>query len=189
MRRKKSCSEVGASLGMSHRPGISLLLHTRPKGGTEPALAVLLSLSPQHQRHRWVKGGSRWEWLEFFIPFCLTICVKLQPDIISCLQKWHLSIRMERERICGTLTFKLPMNSGHCRQKDTLPRMRTGKRRPGNTQSLPIQETWLPPSPRSPRLDLSLPGHLSSISLTLWKPWSVVFLHCTVSVIKSVNPC
>lgn len=38
------------------------------------------------------------------------------------------------------------------------------------------------PSPRSSRLDLSLPGHLSSI--TLWKPWSVVFLHCTVSVIK-----
>lgn len=42
------------------------------------------------------------------------------------------------------------------------------------------------PSPRSSRLEVSLPGHLSSI--TLRKPWSVAFLHCTVSVIKSVNP-
>lgn len=42
------------------------------------------------------------------------------------------------------------------------------------------------PSPRSSPLDLSPPGHLGSI--TLWKPQSAVFLHCTVSVIKSVHP-
>lgn len=86
---------------------------------------------------------------------------------------------MEREGICRNVYLSTARTSGHSGQKDSLPRKRAGKRRSGEARS-PVQGTWLLPRAISPRS--SLPGHLSSI--TLWKPWSVVFLHCTVSVMK-----
>lgn len=74
-------------------------------------------------------------------------------------------------------TFQLPVNSGRSGWRDSFPRMRTGERRPGDGQA-PAGGAWLPPQGH----------HLSPISVALWKPWSVVFPHCTVSVI-SVHPC
>lgn len=61
------------------------------------------------------------------------------------------------------------------------PQKETGERRPGDGQA-PAGGAWPPAQGH----------HLSPISAALWKPWSVVFPHCTISVIKvfiHVNLC
>lgn len=84
-------------------------------------------------------------------------------------------------------TFQLPTHQDTLDRKTHSPEREQGR---GDPVRLGHRSKERGSSPGPSRPDLSLPGHLSSV--TLQKPWSVVFLHCTVSVIikkKSVNPC
>ena len=57
---------------------------------------------------------------------------------------------MEREGICRNVYLSTAHTSGHSGQKDSLPRKRAGKRRPGEARS-PVQGPWLLPRAISPR--------------------------------------
>lgn len=76
-------------------------------------------------------------------------------------------------------TFQLPTHQDTLDRKTHSPEREQGR---GDPVRLGHRSKESGSSPGPSRPDLSLPGHLSSI--TLWKPWSVVFLHCMVSVMK-----
>ena len=111
----------------------------------------------------WVLSGSLW----YSIPF---------PKMVS--------IRPERERIrrnvdlAAAHEFRTLWTGRHTPQNESREEGTGGGSVPGPRNVAPPQgrlaQTF---STRSLR------------SVTLGKPCSVVFLHCTVSVIKSVNPC
>lgn len=76
-------------------------------------------------------------------------------------------------------TFQQPTHQDTLDRKTHSPEREQGR---GDPVRLGRRSKERGSSPGPSRPDLSLPGHLSSV--TLWKPWSVVFLHYTVSVIK-----
>lgn len=91
----------------------------------------------------------------------------LWPHVLSC-RLWYyitfpkmVSIRVERERICRNVYLSTAREFRTLWIEGSRPRIRTGKR---NQVMLGHQSKGRGSLPRSSRLDLSLPGHLSSIT-------------------------
>lgn len=114
--------------------------------------------------------------------FALTTRIELPPLTLEFPKM--VSIRTEREQICRNVYPPAAREFRTPGRKDSPPRTRTENREGAWRRCSTSPGTWLPPQAARP--GLALPGRLSPLPRR--EPWSFVFLHCTVSVIKSVNP-
>lgn len=153
------------------------LLPTRPWGR-----AGLLH-PPHHRGGRWPRGVCCVLWVpsiqaaaggggaegtnqnDWNFPSCfaLTICTELQPLIRYRTSQKRNPLRWEENGSAEVFDLSTTRGFGTLWIERLTPPGR-GQGRPGDTPS-PVPAAWPPPPPRSSCLDLSLPGHLSSIPL------------------------
>lgn len=195
MRKERSFWKL---VGISEEPGMTQAApshmdwKSRMQGTQAPPQAAVEAGGPEgYCCSLWVPSNraemsaGRWgryntsEWLEFSIPFCFDhMYWAAASDIISRFQKWY-PLGWKEKASVEMFTFQQPTHQDTLDRKTHSPEREQGR---GDPVRLGRRSKEHGSSPGPSRPDLSLPGHLSSV--TLWKPWSVVFLHYTVSVIK-----